>query len=919
MTRTDELRSSPARNRADGPPVGVAGPGPHRPRRRCPAVLEPRPAAGPRLRRDVLRQAGVLAAALRRRDAGARLAQEARRRVHRGQPRRVLHGRRRLRRAPPGRQVGHRRRRGAARGRLGLGLAVLRSPCSARCRSSSWAERAAAVRVDRRSGASRRSSSRSRARTSSCRAPRSSTSSSCSSRCAGSRRCSSTATGAARSSPRRSGRCRAARGPPGWGPWLGWRPWRWVAGVSLGLCTGTKWSGLFFLAAFGLMSVWWDMGPGARPGCGAGGSGPCSRTGRSPRWRWSARPRSSTSCRGRAGSSPRSATTGSGTRSTPARACSGCRPVLRNWVTYHQDAYTFNTTLETPHPYQSNPWSWMVQTRPTSFYYESPTRGVDGCTVEQCSQAINPIGTISVWWLGILALLVVLWWWLVRRDWRAGAIAAGFVGGYLPWFVYQDRTIYTFYAVAFEPWVVLAVTFLDRPVRGATRGRPGAVAAAVARRRRVPPAHPGAVRVLPPRLRRRHDPLRALALADVVPQLDLSRRRTARVPVPDAAPGPLSVGIGLGFRACSSSATTVGSSSARATCARPQRASSRSSRARRRPGSGGRRRGRRRPDGRARHPRWATSTSRPSCAGSPAHRGRVVQFERPRVLPDDLGAGPRPDGRGAVLRGRGRLPGHLLRRRVRRARRLPRAHRRRLARQRHQARPHRERAGAPADRRVCRAAEVLGRAHRPPSHASSSAAATSATSPSTTSSPSTSPPGAPRRPPRRPPDGPTPATWGDPRWLACGRCEVCEPEVEAAATSSSSRDAWPDPATVPRRGRPHGRRPRDAHRAGPRRAHRRPSTAARAGPPPARAGARPATARARPRSPTSSPCAGCRARAPVTSSSTSRATRCGPSTGRPRGGWSTSSASSRSTPASRCSAPSGPTTATRSARPSSTS
>ncbi len=101
-----------------------------------------------------------------------------------------------------------------------------------------------------------------------------------------------------------------------------------------------------------------------------------------------------------------------------------------------------------------------MQTRPTSFYYESRARGVAGCTVDQCSQAINPIGTISVWWLGILALLVVLWWWLVRRDWRAGAIAAGFIGGYLPWFVYQDRTIYTFYAVAFEPFVVLAVAFL---------------------------------------------------------------------------------------------------------------------------------------------------------------------------------------------------------------------------------------------------------------------------------------------------------------------------------------------------------------------------------------------------------------------------------------------------------------------------
>lgn len=29
----------------------------------------------------------------------------------------------------------------------------------------------------------------------------------------------------------------------------------------------------------------------------------------------------------------------------------------------------------------------------------------------------------------------------------------------MPWFFFQDRTIYTFYAVAFVPWVVLAVTY----------------------------------------------------------------------------------------------------------------------------------------------------------------------------------------------------------------------------------------------------------------------------------------------------------------------------------------------------------------------------------------------------------------------------------------------------------------------------
>ena len=58
-----------------------------------------------------------------------------------------------------------------------------------------------------------------------------------------------------------------------------------------------------------------------------------------------------------------------------------------------------------------------------------------------------------------MALLVCAFFWVVRRDWRAGAVLAGCVAGYAPWFLYQHRTIYAFYTVAFVPWVVLGVTF----------------------------------------------------------------------------------------------------------------------------------------------------------------------------------------------------------------------------------------------------------------------------------------------------------------------------------------------------------------------------------------------------------------------------------------------------------------------------
>ena len=57
-----------------------------------------------------------------------------------------------------------------------------------------------------------------------------------------------------------------------------WRPWRWLAAVSLGLACGVKWSGIWFVAAFCVMTVLWDgvagpAVPGGGPRCCARRSG----------------------------------------------------------------------------------------------------------------------------------------------------------------------------------------------------------------------------------------------------------------------------------------------------------------------------------------------------------------------------------------------------------------------------------------------------------------------------------------------------------------------------------------------------------------------------------------------------------------------------------------------------------------------
>ena len=245
---------------------------------------------------------------------------------------------------------------------------------------------------------------------------------------------------------------------------LGWRPWRLAAGVMLGLAFATKWNGLYILAAFAIMAVLWDVG--ARRTAGAVrpylavlkrdivpaffSTVPVAVVTYVASWTgWIATDKGY--FRNWA------ATAGKG----------GDWTWLPDWLRslwhYENEVYSFHVNLTSGHTYQSNPWSWIVLGRPVSYFYEDPAAGKDGCPVAtkgECAREVLALGTPLLWWAAGFALCYVLWRWFFRRDWRAGAIACAVAAGWGPWFLYQERTIFLFYAVVFVPYLCLAVAMM---------------------------------------------------------------------------------------------------------------------------------------------------------------------------------------------------------------------------------------------------------------------------------------------------------------------------------------------------------------------------------------------------------------------------------------------------------------------------
>jgi len=64
-----------------------------------------------------------------------------------------------------------------------------------------------------------------------------------------------------------------------------------------------------------------------------------------------------------------------------------------------------------------------------------------------------------LWWSAVIAIAITFGYWIARREWQSGLLLLSLAAGYLPWFLWQKRTVFTFYVIAFEPFVVLLIVY----------------------------------------------------------------------------------------------------------------------------------------------------------------------------------------------------------------------------------------------------------------------------------------------------------------------------------------------------------------------------------------------------------------------------------------------------------------------------
>lgn len=256
---------------------------------------------------------------------------------------------------------------------------------------------------------------------------------------------------------------------PDWGPVLWRRPWFLAMVVALALATTVKWSGLYYLAFYCLLTIALDAYNRKQAGITLWLSAAVLKQG--PVSFLLAIPLTVViylvsyagwfiTGKGYNGIVDTGAWNGG-------NFFDWLTLSMSHFIDYQRQVYEFHSRLAAGHSYNSAPYEWPFLLRPTAFQYTYIDPATDpSCHATQCVQAVTSLSNPLLYWLGTIAVVFLIMMLFVKPRWPYVAILVSYAAGYLPWLLTGRTSVYHFYVIVWLPFMFLAAALALQTLAG---------------------------------------------------------------------------------------------------------------------------------------------------------------------------------------------------------------------------------------------------------------------------------------------------------------------------------------------------------------------------------------------------------------------------------------------------------------------
>ena len=124
--------------------------------------------------------------------------------------------------------------------------------------------------------------------------------------------------------------------------------------------------------------------------------------------------------------------------------------LLARAIKNQTDMFSYHSKLKATHSFASPFYEWPLIIRPIWYYY--------GTVTGTLRESISAFGNPLVWWVGLPALVYMIYLLLRRRDRRAGFLIVGYLSQYLPWF-FVTRLTFIYHYFPSVIFLVLMISY----------------------------------------------------------------------------------------------------------------------------------------------------------------------------------------------------------------------------------------------------------------------------------------------------------------------------------------------------------------------------------------------------------------------------------------------------------------------------